>query len=1040
MQPKLLRLKIPGLASKVCFLSLLFSVFQICSNPCFPQAPQTRVNIQLLGPEQGLPSRNTRTLAQDGRGFMWIGTGQELWRYDGYTFQNFTRLLTSSTGGGTLINQMQTDRKGNVWVAHNNGVSIIDPKSLTSVTIDPSRRFKSVKKTQNLNIFFDKHENTWIAISAGRLIKLDKNNISVALFTPPAEPASAFPEGRVINQLFEDTRNNLYAYSDSHFLDIIDQKGVFKRRLELMNPDFAARNVLVSGVVQSEPDSLIVYYQQRGTRKGWKRKYSFAKDTFGPITEVEALMVPTLTYPDSRGYEWYKSVDRFGFIKKNTGEFTDLTKQLQQRSGARTFFFASLLSSDNSFWISTMDGLFKISLSEEVFHKYLSGPLEKPGAIGSSIRGITEDASGRIWACSYGYYFYKDGIPYMLHQIDPITRLSRHLQLNPAPNSPADSVIPYKVLFTGDQVYAITDGTQFIKINAEKDSYQSVAFPVVSGRGFTSFYKLNDHTFWMGTWGGMAMIDTKDLKPILFNDREGRYIKNMRINHFLPWPGNRILVSTTNGLYVLNQDATIHEHYGQETNDKIKLPALQIFHAVWHENALWAGSTQGLIRIDTLRKQAQLFTTQDGLPDNNIYAALPDERGNLWLSTNNGLSRFNTRTQKFRNYGISDGLPHTEFNHGSYLKAKNGTLYFGGLNGIVAFDPAHLDMSSQEKHKLQLIAFSKYDADQNKTDTVTNHQSGREIAFNPGDRLFTFTFMSPDYQNTALNRFRYKLEGWDDDEWQIFQSGNKLLLNSLPAGTYKLRVQVSVAGADWGDQEWQAAIRVLAPWYKSPWFFVLSMLAVGVVVYLISRYRLRQILHIQQIRNGISADMHDEIGSTLSSITFYSQALLMQMDKSEHQQVVQKIKDNAQQVQEGLSDIVWSVKAGNDEIEDVFARMFHFGTALAESKGIVFHFEKDPMVENIKLDMQTRKNLYLIFKEAMNNAAKYAECSIVNLKIMAEPGKMKMTISDDGKGFDRQVSKQGNGLTNMEHRAAQMKGKLVIHSMKGEGTSITLVF
>jgi ligand-binding sensor domain-containing protein len=1003
---------------------------------CMAQAPQTRIDIQLLGPEQGLPSRNTRCLSQDGRGFMWFGTGQDLWRYDGYTFQNFTDILTRSIAGRTLINQIRTGPGGCIWVAHNKGVSIIDPNNLTCITVDPSPKGKSTDSEQNLDIFFDNHQNAWVAVPGGKLVKINKARSPVAWYTPSTGAGGTFSVENVVTKLFYDNRGNLYAYTKGNSLDVLSEQGSFIRRINLL-AGLAAENFNVFSVVMSDPEGFTIYYNRNGQKAGM-RKYSYARQAFGPLTKVDTPITPDVIYPNSKGYTWYKSGEEVGFLNQKTNQFTSLTASLRQKSGATVFFFASYMSSDNSFWISGADGLFKISLTEELFKKYLSVPQEKPGDIGSSIRGITEDSSGMIWACSYG--FYRDGVPYLLHQIDPATSRSRHMQLHRPRNIPGNNVIPYKVLFAKDQVYAVSDGTQFLKIDPETEEYHPVEFPFVSGRGFTSFYKLNDHTFWMGTWGGMGIIDTRNLKPVLLNDKPGRYIKNERINHFMALPHQRVLVSTVNGLYILNEDATIREHYGQSPGDRIKLPALQIFHTVWHEHALWAGSAQGLIRIDTLSKTSRLFTTQDGLPDNNIYAALPDERGNLWLSTNKGLSRFNTLTEKFHNYSISDGLPHMEFNHGSYLKARDGTLYFGGLNGIVAFDPARLDMSAQKEYALQLIAYSKHDADRNKTDTITNHQTGSQIVFNPGDRLFAFSFMTPYYQNTVINRFRYKLEGWDDNSWHMFENGNKLLLNSLPPGNYTLRVQVSVAGSDWSAHEWQSPLKVIAPWYKSPWFFIISVLVIGIVLYLFYRYRLGQILHIQQIRNGISADMHDEIGSTLSSITFYSQALLMQMEKAEHQQVVRKIKENAQQVQEGLSDIVWSVKAGSDEIEDVFARMFHFGSSLAESKGIAFHFDPDTLIQNIKLDMQKRKNLYLIFKEALNNAAKYAECSSVHVHVGYEGTKVKMVIKDNGKGFDRQVARQGNGLANMQHRAEQMKGQLVLQSVKGEGTVVTLLF
>ena len=1002
------------------------------------QIPKTRVNLQLLGPEQGLPSRNIRCLAQDGRGFIWVATGQELWRYDGYTFQNFTETLTRSIGGHTLINQVRTAPDGNIWISHNKGLSIVDHVHLTCISVDPSGKTEGVNTKQILNVFFDKNKSAWIAIPNGRLIRINKNNLPEAAYTPLDSPSFTFGFESQVTQYFNDLQNNGYVFSSGIFLDEIDSKAKFIRRIALLNKDLENKNFHIFSIIQQDMEGLHIYYRQGDSKKYLTRTYFFEKQTFGPLTDIVTPIAPQVITPDKKGNVWFKSSKEIGFLNQKTNEFTDLTSRLQQKSGAHTYLFTSMVSSDGSFWISCVDGLFKITLTDQIFRKYLSLPLEKPGDIGSSIRGITQDPLGKIWVCSYG--FMVDGKPNLLHQIDPSTGMSRHMNLKRPKNIPGEEVIPYKVLFTGDQIYAVTDGTQFIKIDPESEDYFPVEFPFVSGRGFTSFFKLNDHTFWMGTWGGMATINTRNMKPVLLNEKAGRYIKNERVNYFMPWSENRILVSTTNGLYVLNQDATIHEHFGQTTGDKIKLPALQIFHAVWYEHALWAGSGQGLIRIDTLHRKARLFTTEDGLPDNNIYAALPDERGNLWLSTNKGLSRFNTHTEKFQNYGVSDGLPHMEFNHGSYLKSEDGMLYFGGLNGIVAFDPARIDNNSKTEHKLQLISYSKYASDRNRTDTVTSYLPGNKIIFEPDDRLFTFSFMSTDYHNTAINRFRYKLEGWNDDRWHMFEEGNKLLFNSLPPGEYDLRVQVSVAGADWGTYEWRSPLIVLAPWYRSVWFFVLSIVTIAVIFYTLYRYRLNQILKIQQIRNSISADMHDEIGGTLSSISFYSQALLMQIEKTEHQQIVQKIKENAQQVQEGLSDIVWSVKAGKDQINDVFARMLLFGSELADSKRFVFHFETDSELKNLKLDMQNRKNLYLIFKEAMNNAAKYAECTAVHVNIEQATNKVKMVIRDNGKGFDEQLTRKGNGLTNMQQRAVQMKGQLAIQSKQGEGTVVTLLF
>lgn len=423
-----------------------------------------------------------------------------------------------------------------------------------------------------------------------------------------------------------------------------------------------------------------------------------------------------------------------------------------------------------------------------------------------------------------------------------------------------------------------------------------------------------------------------------------------------------------------------------------------------------------------------------------MYACLPDEQGNLWLSTNNGLCRFNIQTKKTRSYGLADGLPQMEFNTASFLKAHTGKLYFGGLNGVISFNPTELNKAKEEQTSLQLISYSKYAAATNRVETVMGNQVQEALKFLSGDRLFSFTFMAPDYRHTEQNRFRYKLEGWADNDWHFFETGNRLSFNSLPPGSYQLQVQVSVGGTDWSPQLWSAAINVQAPWYKTAWFYALSLLAVGLIFYAIHRYRLAQIIRIHQIRNRISADMHDEIGSTLSSITFYSQALLMQPQEEKQKEVLQKIKENAQQVQEGLSDIIWSVKASMDQIENVFARMFSFGSELLESKGIQFHFETAEHLNHGWLNMAERKNFYLIFKEAVNNAVKYGDCKNIWVRVRAEEQHIQMVIEDDGKGFNLQQAKSGNGLTNMEQRAIQMRGKLTVQSNIGRGTTIILTF
>jgi len=1002
------------------------------------QPPGPIINIELIGPEQGLPNRNTRCIMQDALGFLWLGVGDGLWRYDGYTFQSYTDLLTRTSGFITLINDIQRGPDDRLWIAHNNGISVIDPARLTCVHVDLARTFPDrLYSNQTVKIHFDRQGNAWVALPGAALVKVDQTLRPLLLYVPPENKMDSTSAARFISKLFQDGEKNIYLFSKDNFLEIIDGNGRYIRRVELSNAALQKNGFVVADVLGSGKESLLICYGNEHTKKKKVRTFSFLHQILGPLAENPYSINPENRYTDKKGFAWYKSYNQVGFLQEKTGIFTHVTDLLRQKAGVELYFFNALVVSDNSFWLCSGAGLFKITITEQFFQKFLSIPLQKPTDVGTSMRGITEDSTGTIWTCSYG--FKENGSTYLLHKLDPKTGAIQHLKPKLVKDGQYINPMPYKIVFGKNGVYAITDATYLLKMAPGSLQSSAIDFTSTTGNEFTCLYSLDDSTLWMGTLSGMAMINTRKLQPVLFNHQAGAYIRNVRVNFFMPWSSDQVLASTTNGLYVLDKKARIVDHYGAVPEDQIRLPSLRIFHTVWYGASLWAGSADGLMRIDTLLKKAELFTTKEGLPDNMVYAALPDDRGNLWLSTNNGLCRFNTKTKKVHNYGLADGLPHTEFNHTSFLKAEDGKLYFGGLNGIVGFDPATLNSTTREDALLRLISYSKYVGGTDSVETVMSPAVQDKIVFGAGDRLFSFSFMSPDYRHTNQNRFRYKLEGWDDEAWHSFETGNKLTFNNLLPGSYTLHVQVSVAGGDWSKQEWRVVLEVKAPWYKTAWFFMLSLITVALIFYAFYRYRLAQILRIQQIRNRISADMHDEIGSTLSSITFYSQALLLQTAEKKQKDVLQKIKENAQQVQEGLSDIVWSVKASLDKIENVFARMHSFGSELLESKGISLHFEQDETLNAAKLDMVKRKNFYLIFKEAVNNAAKYAHCKNLWVQINGEEGRIKMVIKDDGRGFDPQQAKQGNGLSNMQARAVQMKSRLTVASSEGNGTTITLI-
>jgi len=202
-------------------------------------------------------------------------------------------------------------------------------------------------------------------------------------------------------------------------------------------------------------------------------------------------------------------------------------------------------------------------------------------------------------------------------------------------------------------------------------------------------------------------------------------------------------------------------------------------------------------------------------------------------------------------------------------------------------------------------------------------------------------------------------------------------------------------------------------------------------------YRTRQLLKLQTLRNKLASDLHDEVGSTLSSISIFSE--IARQQSKEVAPLLDQIRENALKIIESMADIVWTTDPENDNFENIIIRMRSFAYELLGTKKINFEFNADESITNMKLSMDTRKNLYLIFKEATNNMVKYAEADKASFSISGSKNNLTMLISDNGRGFEMNQQHKGNGLRNMKRRALQMGAKFLIESAPGKGTTIQLL-
>ncbi|MEO7992303.1 MAG: tetratricopeptide repeat protein [Chryseolinea sp.] len=222
---------------------------------------------------------------------------------------------------------------------------------------------------------------------------------------------------------------------------------------------------------------------------------------------------------------------------------------------------------------------------------------------------------------------------------------------------------------------------------------------------------------------------------------------------------------------------------------------------------------------------------------------------------------------------------------------------------------------------------------------------------------------------------------------------------------------------------------------------VALLLVIVIAFLLVNRYRVlnraKRLAEIEQVRNTIARDLHDDIGSTLSTINIISN-LAMRENINGNNHHLSRIAEQSSKMMESMTDMVWSINPINDSIEKVMVKMKVFAAEILEPKNISVRFFGEESLNGLSLDAERRKNIFLIFKEAINNAAKYSEATEIEVTLKQSEGKLMMMVSDNGKGFSEESVKTGNGLINLRSRANAIHAEFKLSSAETKGTRIEL--
>lgn len=1005
-------------------------------------AHSERLPVKTYTTADGLPSNVVNRVVPDSRGFLWFCTREGLSRFDGY---NFTTYGIDQGLPSALVESLLETHDGTYWIATAGGLCRFNPSgSPASGSINSAEQSNKapmfitystgtdVESRYILSLFEDREGTIWCGTSNG--IFSIKNINGEVKISPVDFGIPHYLESNVIRCFLEDRNGALWVGTGN---------GLYRRSQDGKIDGFRSPEGLPTNVIQS------LFEDRKG--QIWVGTRSFG---------VCLLSADPKSGRNSVAHRYYV---KDGFV---SGWINDMFQ-----------------SSDGEVWAATPDGLIRWVTDADGKNYRFRRFSELEGLSTHEVLSIAEDQAGNLW----------------LATVMGVAKIPRSgLTLFGKADGLAWSTTPFQTM-SGDFIVAGSsvdrtlalnrfDGEKFIPIQLRLP--ESVT---VTGRtwGWDQTV-VEDHTgdYWIATRGGVVRFD-KVSKPeqlqhaapkAIYGIQDGlsstvvlRLFEDSRGDIWIGTVGEG---ASAHGLSRWERRTGTFHHYIARDG----IPSLESFYvsafAEDHSGNLWIGFSSegglvryrdgvfkrftvadgfppgqirslfvdsngglwvanyraGLIHIEqpnTENLSLVRYTTSNGLSSNEIRAICEDRSGRLYIGTGRGIDRLDLKSQYIKHYTAADGLPLAEMQ--AAFSDRQGELWFSYQTGLVrlvpqideSFAPPPIVISALRVggEQLQISALGEKqvapielasDKNQIQVDFVG-------LAFGPGERLL----------------YQYLLEGSGQD-WSTPADQRSVNFANLAPGKYRFVVRATNTDGMVSSSPASVSFTVLPPFWRTWWFITLAALVMWVVIYATYRYRVSRLLELERVRTRIAADLHDDIGSSLSQIAVLSEVLRQKAggDDSRFATPLSQIAHVSRETIDSMSDIVWAINPQKDHLHDLAQRMRRHASEVFPASGIQFTFHAAEASRDLSLGADLRRQIFLIFKESVNNIVRHSRCERAEIDLRVEGSTIVLSVKDNGIGFDDSNGIGGNGLASMRRRTASLGGEF--HLSSRHGTTLTV--
>lgn len=966
-----------------------------------------------LTTDNGLSHDFIHSIVKDKQGFMWFGTLNGLNRFDGFQFKVFKHIRNDSTSipHNTIV-EIVCDTSGYLWMSTGNGICRYDPFRQNFRTIPLPDT--SLSTNWHLNI---DDEGMIIVNHGGNLFNINPRDLQISFLkslTGTLQDARIFIGGK--KRLWLVNRSALYTYNKAKKEETYVMGFDEAHRTDKMGVMYAYTDPTGKTWIGTWDKGLYYYNESSGKGELFTQGIPFIISIAADVNYAENDLLWL-----GGGYSG------LNVLNSKTLQISDMPKNLQQswtHNGGRIHTFYRD-TTNGVLWIGTDFGIEKYDPGTAHFARKMlptKGIVGQFPSVGTVLQDKT-DLSGKTWWISS----WVGGLYKWNRDTDAFTSYGNKLK-----NSELFDIVQdndgniWIAEYGGIQIFnPVTRQWKFVDSFISKDT--------VSNKVLKLFKDSNGNIWFSQNYDGLFRYDHKK-----------RTIKKQDLASVLSKP-ERIWITGITGDSIGNVWLSSAYHsFHIDTNGKISelviksLPGQDIKKdgsfgiAVDQQGYIWVTNADKLLKLAKDGTVVKIYGEESGIISNWLKAIVFDKQGFLWITTDNSLHRFNPVTEHFRYYKKEDGLFSNNIPEQITL-ADNNELFVGFNNAF-----SYTNTSQLNDHAVVVPFIFTYIQVEDKSISPINTT---KVTLEPDENTLLVEFAALDYSKPEKIQYAYWIEQNRADTQWVFTTQRSLTFTNLAQGNYILHLKVRGPDGKISKEELNLAIKVMPQFYETWWFWALILFVVAALLYSFYTIRKEQKNRLEKMRDRIATDLHDDMGSTLSSIRIFSDVVKKQVGDKQPQSapLLDKISNNAAQLSENMQDIIWTIKQDNDKLEDLVTRIREFGLKLCDAKDIEFKVHISDSFRTSRLNLEQRRNLYLIFKECLNNAIKYSGCDIIQLFITQQGKHLKMVIQDNGKGFKEEEIIKGNGLSNIYKRAKEIRGNATIESGNGNGTRIDVL-